>query len=253
MKTAMDTKVILITGSSRGLGAHAAYSFASKGYGVIVNYSRSEEEAERLVRKIKTEFNGSRVLSVQADVSRRDEVNAMFDRVYEQFGTCDVLINMAGINKDAPFVNMNNDEWNSVIQTILTGTFNCCQEFAHRYRGTGGQIINIGAVTGITGRKNGVNYCSARAGVLNLTRCLALELAPAISVNTMTPGCINTDEVMTRHSLHIRENHERKAASIPAGRLGTPEDVFNALDFIVSGSTYMTGQNIIIDGGLLMR
>jgi 3-oxoacyl-[acyl-carrier protein] reductase len=251
MKT--EKKVILITGSSRGLGAHAAYSFAAQGHSVVINYSKSEAEAAKLKQKIETDISNAKVLACQADVSKRDEVTGMFDSIYSHFGNCDALITMAGINKDGPFLEMNDEHWNVVIGTILTGTFICCQEFARRYIGENGHIINIGATTAIKGRKNGVNYCSARAGVLNLTRCLALELSPKIIVNTITPGFIETEEVMTRYSLHIKENYQRQVANIPAGRLGTPQDFFTALDFLLNSSSYVTGQNIMVDGGLVMR
>jgi 3-oxoacyl-[acyl-carrier protein] reductase len=248
-----EKKVILITGASRGLGAHAAYGFAAQGHGVVVNYSKSHAEAESLVRKIKTDFLNARVLSCRADVAHREEVKGMLDAVYSRFGTCDALITMAGINKDGPFLDMADEQWQSVIRTVLTGTFICCQEFARRYEGENGRIVTIGATTAIKGRKNGANYCSARAGVLNLTRCMALELAPKISVNAVTPGFIETEEVMTRYSMHIPDNFQRQVNLIPAGRLGTPQDVFKALDFLINDSTYITGQNFMVDGGLLMR
>lgn len=249
----MESKVIIITGSSRGLGAHAASRFASEGHTIVINYSKSREEAEELVREIRTDSSNENVVAIGADVSNRDEVRQMFDQIYTEHGTCDVLINMAGINMDQPFLEMTDDQWSIVINTILGGTFICSQEFALRYRGSGGHIINIGATTAISGRKNGVNYCSARAAVLNLTRCMALELAPSICVNSITPGCIGTEEVITRYSLHIKENYDKKVGLVPAGRLGTPEDVFNTLDFLVNSSSYITGQNIMVDGGLLMR
>ncbi|MCU0847737.1 MAG: SDR family oxidoreductase [Spirochaetes bacterium] len=249
----INSDVILITGSSRGLGAYAAEGFSSLGYTVVVNYSKSAQEAEALVHKIKSRLAGSEATAIRADVSKRSEVKGMFDEIYGRFGRCDVLINMAGVNLDGPFTEMTDEQWDRVVRTILTGTFICGQEFAVRYRGDNGRIINIGAVTATTGRKNGANYCSARAGVLNLTKCMALELAPGISVNTVTPGYIGTDEVMTRHSLHIKENHEKAVSRIPAGILGTPEDVFKAMDFLVRSSSYITGQNIIVDGGLMMR
>lgn len=249
----MKTKVILITGSSRGLGAHAAYKFAEAGHSVVINYSKSIEEAEKLVNKINKDFPNAVAGSYKANVGNRNEVSLMFDSIYSSFGRCDVLINMAGINKDTSFLEMSDENWNIVLQTILTGTFICSQEFAKRYSGDNGHIINTGSVTAIKGRKNGVNYCSARAGVLNLTRCLALELAPRISVNSVTPGYIETDEVVTRHSLHIKENYTKAVSLIPQGRLGIPEDAFKTLDFLVNNSSYIAGQNISVDGGFLMR
>jgi acetoacetyl-CoA reductase/3-oxoacyl-[acyl-carrier protein] reductase len=249
----MKKKTILITGSSRGLGAHAAYRFAEKGHAVVVNYSKSAAEAESLLRKITEETANPNVAAFRADVSSRTDVRTLFDSIGSRFGSCNVLVNMAGINKDGPFLDMDDGQWESVIRTILSGTFICCQEFARRHQEDGGHIVNIGAVTGIRGRKNGVNYCSARAGVINLTRCLALELAPRISVNTVTPGYIATEEVVARHALDIQENRDRAERLVPAARLGTPEDVFRMLDFIVNDSSYITGQNFMVDGGYFMR
>jgi len=246
-------KVILITGASRGLGAHAAFGFAAQGHGVIVNYSKSDAEAQTVIHKIKAAFPDAAAIAYKADVARREHVKEMFETIYSHFGTCDALITMAGINKDGPSLDMSDEQWDTVIRTILTGTFICCQEFARRYDGDNGRIITIGATTAIKGRKNGANYCSARAGVLNLTRCLALELAPKISVNAVTPGFIETEEVMTRYSMHIQENYRRQVSHIPAGRLGTPQDVFSTLDFLINSSSYITGQNLMVDGGLLMR
>lgn len=249
----MNNKIILITGSSRGIGACCARKFAEKGHSVIINYSVSKDEAEQLVTSIHKDTDNMNVMAIQADVGFRDDVNRMFDQIYDQFDTCDVLINMAGVNRDRPFLDMDPEAWDTVINTILTGTFNCCQEFVLRFPGDHGHIINIGSVTGIRGRKNGINYCSARAGVMNMTRCLALELAPRICVNTITPGYIGTEEVITRHSLHIQENYQKAINLIPAGKLGEPEDVFKTIEFLVDSSSYITGQNIMIDGGYFMR
>lgn len=249
----MDKKVILVTGSSRGIGANIAEKFARNNYRVVINYSKSEKEAYELCSRIINNSGKDSVLCIRADVTNRSDVNKMFDEIYESFGRLDVLVNNAGINKDRSFIDMSEIDWTSVIDTILTGSFNCSQEFARRYIGDAGHIINIGAVTGISGRKNGVNYCTARAGMLNFTHCLALELAPRINVNTITPGYINTEEVMTRKSLHIKENYDKTINLIPASRLGAPEDIFKAVYFLVNDSSYITGQNINVDGGYLMR
>jgi NAD(P)-dependent dehydrogenase (short-subunit alcohol dehydrogenase family) len=249
----INNKVVLITGSSRGIGANLLENFAKKNFNVVINYSKSEREAVELLEKIKNINGNDTALCIKADVANRNQVNSMFKQIYDNFGRCDILINNAGVNRDSSFLEMENNDWQDVINTILTGTFNCSQEFAKRYPGDFGHIINIGAVTGISGRKNGINYCAARAGVLNMTRCLALELAPRIIVNTVTPGYIETDEVITRRQLNIKENYEKAKNSIPIGRLGVPEDIFNAVYSMVDKMTYITGQNINIDGGYLMR
>lgn len=249
----MNKKVILVTGSSRGIGRCLVESFAAIGHKVIVNYSKSKDEAEAVYSEIIRKSGPDSALLIQADVKSRDAVSKMFDSIYSKFGTCDAIVNNAGINKDRPFLVMTGDEWSDVLEIILTGAFNCSQEFARRYRGNQGHIVNIGAVTGISGRKNGVNYCTARAGIINFTHCLALELAPRVCVNTVTPGYVNTEEVMNRRSLHMQENMDKCIALIPMGRLGTPEDIFNTVKFLITESSYITGQNISVDGGYLMR
>jgi 3-oxoacyl-[acyl-carrier protein] reductase len=249
----MNPKVICVTGSSRGIGRCVVESFAEMGHKVIINYAKSEIEAESVFSGIiKRQGSGSAML-VKADVKNRADVNRMFDQIYSTFGTCDVLINNAGINKDGPFLKMSFEEWNDVLQTILTGAFNCSQEFGLRYKGDKGHIINIGAVTAIGGRKDGANYCSARAGILNFTRCLALELAPTIMVNTVTPGFIATDEVVHRRALHVQANRDKYLSMIPSKRFGEPVDVFNTIRFLVDDASYITGQNFNVDGGYLMR
>lgn len=136
---------------------------------------------------------------------------------------------------------------------MLTGTFHCCQEFAARYRGESGHIINIGASTGIRGRKNGANYCAAKAGVINLTRCLAMELAPRICVNCVVPGYHDTEEVMTRYNLRDPVGYSKVVDTIPMGRLGTVEDLFRTVRFLVEDATYITGQNLFVNGGHFMH
>ena len=249
----MNKRTILVTGSSRGIGANLVENFAMNNYRVVINYSRSEKEATDLCKKLSGIIDGKSILCIKADVGNRKDVINMFDEIYGSFGRLDVLVNNAGINRDKPFLDMSPDDWDSVLNTILTGSFNCSQEFAKRFEGDTGHIVNMGAVTAISGRKNGINYCTARAGILNFTHCLALELAPGICVNTITPGYINTEEVMHRRALHVKENHDNAVSRVPAGRLGTPDDIFKAVYFLVNDSSYITGQNIIVDGGYLMR
>lgn len=242
-----EKKVILITGSSKGIGAVLLKSFVSKGFDVILNYSKTEKEALTLFNEISAFSNG--ILKIKADVSDRDQVRDMFNQAVDRFGKVDVLINNAGLNIDDSFLNMTDEKWKKVIDTNLTGTFICSQEFAFHFKGENGHIINIGASTGIRGRKNGVNYCSAKAGVITLTKCLALELAPKIRVNCIIPGLINTEELMTRYNLYDKNNFDNKVNSIPLQRIGTPEDIFKVAYFIINEDTYINGQNIFVNGG----
>jgi NAD(P)-dependent dehydrogenase (short-subunit alcohol dehydrogenase family) len=219
---------------------------------VIVNYARSEDEASTLHEALHKEVGGTRVLVIRADVARREEVRTMFDRIGERFGPVDVLVNNAGVNIDEPFLQMTDEQWDRVIATNLTGTFICAQEFARRFASKLGHIVNVGASTGIHGRMNGVNYCSAKAGVITLTKCLALELAPRIRVNCVIPGQMETEEVMTRYNLYDKANYERMVSAIPLKRLGTTEDVFRVVRFIVEESEYITGQSFFVNGGKFM-
>ena len=243
--------VVLVTGSSRGIGAALVAGFARAGHRVVVNYAHVAAEAAALAASLAADV-GDRVMCVKADVARRAEVRAMFDAVVERFGRVDALVNNAGLNRDGPFLGMSDDDWDRVIATNLTGVFLCAQEFARRFAGAVGHIINVSASTAIQGRRNGANYCSAKAGVLALTKCLALELAPAIRVNCLVPGRINTAEVMERFNLHDPATYEAATKAIPAGRLGTPEDVVRVARFLVEESDYITGQNFFVNGGNFM-
>ncbi len=247
-----ESKVILVTGASRGIGATLATGFVKEGHRVVVNYAHSEGEAAALCESLAREGGGERVLLMRADVAKRDEVRAMFDRVVERFARVDVLVNNAGLNLDGPFLQMTDQQWDRVIATSLTGTFICAQEFALRFRGETGHIVNLGASTGIHGRTNGANYCSAKAGVITLTKCLALELAPKIRVNCVIPGWMETEEVMTRYNLHDPASYQETVGRIPLKRLGTTEDVFRVIRFIVQDSEYITGQNFFVNGGNFM-
>lgn len=246
-------KTILITGAARGIGAALVTGFAARGWQVAFTYLRSDARAQALCRSIQDRPGSGPVLALRADVRERQEVSALFDRVCEHFGGLDVLVNNAGINRDGPFLDMTDEQWDEVIDTVLTGAFLCSQQFARRYTGEAGHIVNTGALTGITGRKNGANYCAARAGVLALTKCLALELAPRIAVNCVTPGLIKTEEVLERYPLEDPAKAPAFLSQIPLGRFGEPEDIFRMVYFLVSDSAYITGQNFQVDGGKLMR
>jgi 3-oxoacyl-[acyl-carrier protein] reductase len=246
-------KVVLITGALSDIGRATAQALARVGYSVALNHRSKADEAARFADELVHQWGAPQAAAVQADIRRRVEVAAMFEQIYKQFGRLDMLVNNAGINRDNAFLDMSDEEWETVTDTILKGTFMCSQEFARRYKGTSGSIINFGATTGITGRKNGANYCPARAGVLTLTKCLALELAPNIRVNTVTPGRIDTEEVRVRYHTDDPEIRKSFEKDVPLKRMGEPDDIASMIMVLVESGTYITGQNMIVDGGLLMR
>ena len=246
-------KVVLITGALSDIGRATAKAFAEAGYGLVINHRQKADQTQTFAEMLTQQHGAPQARAIQADVRYRDELSAMFEQSYQFFGKVDVLVNNAGVNLDRPFLEMSDEEWEMVIDTVLKGTFLCSQEFARRYTGFGGNIINIGAVTALKGRTNGANYCSARAGVLALTKCMALELAPRIRVNTVTPGWIDTDEVSKRYQLDDVQIKEKIEQGIPMKRLGTPDDVAGTILFLVSSGQYITGQNFLVDGGIYMR
>ncbi|MBN2005882.1 MAG: SDR family oxidoreductase [Anaerolineae bacterium] len=248
-----DQKVILITGALSDIGRATAQAFAGAGYAVALNYRQRPGQAEKFAEALVREWHAPHAIAVQADVRYRNEVQSLFEQICQTYGRLDVLVNNAGVNRDRSLVEMSDEEWDMVLSTILKGSFMCSQEFARRYSGTGGNIINIGAVTAVKGRKNGANYCSARAGVVALTKCMALELAPKIRVNTVTPGRIDTEELRERYHFDDEHNRERYEQDIPLSRMGKPEEVASMILFLVEKGDYITGQNYFVDGGLFMR
>jgi 3-oxoacyl-[acyl-carrier protein] reductase len=253
MLNASEHKVVLITGGLSDIGRATATVFAKAGYNVALNYRRKDQQARAFADWLLNEGHAPQVEVFRADVRERKQIKEMFDKACQAFGDVDALINNAGINRDRSFIEMSDEEWSEVNDTILKGTFMCSQEFARRYTGSTGNIINIGAITAMKGRSNGANYCSARAGVLALTKCMALELAPRIRVNTVTPGRIDTEEVRQRYQLEDSVKKARFAQEVPMQRMGMPEEVAEMILYLVTAGQYIAGQNFLVDGGLFMR
>lgn len=241
-------KVALITGSGRGLGRSIALELAARGLAVVTNSARQAGEAEEtaaLARQL-----GVPGLSVVADVSRSADVSALFRRVDEEFGRLDVLVNNAGRNRDSGFRTLSEELWDEVIQTNLKGPYLCCRAAIPLMdRAGGGSIVNITARTAYRARPNGANYCAAKAGLAMLTRCLALELAPDIRVNSVAPGTTDTAEVRERFALDTAQGMAKMTSQIPLGRIAGPAEVAKLVAFVALDATFMTGQDVLYDGG----
>ncbi|WP_297020672.1 3-oxoacyl-[acyl-carrier-protein] reductase [uncultured Dialister sp.] len=242
-------KSALVTGASRGIGRAIALALAEKGYCVALNYAGSREAAEKVKEEI--EAAGGRAFTVQGDVSKSEDVDRVFKTVKEEFGGLDVLVNNAGINRDALLIRMKEENWDDVIATDLKSDFLTTKAAAMMMmRKRKGSIINISSVVGIMGNIGQANYAAAKAGVIGLTKSCAKELAARnIRVNAVAPGFIETamtDGIPEK----IRES---MIASIPLGRMGQPEDVAKAVCFLASDdSSYITGQVLVVSGGLAM-
>lgn len=245
-------KTILITGGLGGIGAGLSEYFVQKGCNVVINFT-NEEKALVYREKLSKHYDMSKILFFKADVSKYDEVESMFAAAGEKFGQIDFLINCASINKDAYISDMDAEMWQRVLDINLTGTFNCSKIYAGQYKGTTGCIINLSSGTAVHGRAKGANYCSSKAGVINLTKDFAIEYAPNIRVNCIGLGMIMTDEIYDRYSLNVQENLENMNKSIPMGYIGDVLDVVEMVDFLVYKGRYITGQLIYVNGGMYMH
>lgn len=242
-------KTALVTGASRGIGRAIALALASKGFAVALNYAGSHDAAEAVKKEI--EAAGGKAFTVQGDVSKSEDVDRVFKAVKDEFGGLDLLVNNAGINRDALLIRMKESNWDDVIATDLKSDFLTTKAAAAMMmRKRKGSIINISSVVGIMGNIGQANYAAAKAGVIGLTKACAKEMAARnIRVNAVAPGFIETamtDGIPEK----IREG---MISSIPMGRMGQPEDVAKAVCFLASDdSSYITGQVLVVDGGLVM-
>lgn len=245
----LDGKVALVTGASRGIGRAIAIELAKAGALVAINYAGNAAAAQE-VQKIITDMGGKAIV-IQADVSNEEAATKLVDTTIEQLGGLDILVNNAGITRDNLFIRMKEEDWNAVINTNLNGVFNCTKVAAkYMMKKRTGRIINMSSVVGITGNFGQTNYAAAKAGVIGFTKSLAREMATrGITVNAVAPGFIATD--MT--AAMPEKAKTSVLTSIPLGKMGQPEDIANAVLFLASDkASYITGQVIHVDGGMVM-
>ncbi|MGD1897042.1 MAG: 3-oxoacyl-[acyl-carrier-protein] reductase [Phormidesmis sp.] len=249
MAGALDGKVAIVTGSSRGIGKAAAMALAEQGAKVVVNYARSSEAADAVVADIGGA--GGEAIALQADVSKADQVDAMVKATMDKFGRIDVLVNNAGITRDTLLLRMKPDAWQAVIDLNLTGVFLCTRAVSKiMLKQRSGRIINISSVAGLMGNPGQANYSAAKAGVIGFTKTIAKELAPrGVTANAVAPGFIATD--MTEEL----KNTEEILKFIPLGRYGQPEEVAGLIRFLAAdpAAAYITGQVMNVDGGMVMH
>ena len=241
-------KVALVTGGSRSIGRAIALGFAREGADVAVNYVSNTEEAQSTVRDI--EALGRQALAVKADTSKRAEVEAMVNDVWERFGQIDILVNNAGVQKRVFFLELEEKDWDWMLGVNLKGYYLVGQAVAARMKARGhGAIVNISSEAAGFPAQRMTAYCVSKAGVAMLTKCMALELAQyGIRVNALAPGLTRTD--INRKDLEDEEFLKMRVARIPLGRVMNPEDLVGAALFLASSdSETATGTTLQVDGG----
>ena len=244
-----ENKVALVTGGTTGIGKAIAQELAKSGFNIAINYRTETEEMQELKKEI--EANNVKCLFVKADVSKFEETEKMAKEVIENLGKIDVLVNNAGVTKDGLIMRMKEDAFKQVIDINLVGTFNVTRNIVpYMVKQRSGRIINIASVVGLVGNAGQSNYSASKAGIIGFTKSLAKELSSRnILVNAVAPGFIETKMTDVLNET-VKENI---LSQIPLGRMGNPSEVANVVKFLSEeDSSYITGQVINIDGGMVM-
>lgn len=246
---ALEGKVALVTGASRGIGRAIALTLAKNGADVAINFAGNVAAAEEVAKEI-TDM-GRKAILVQGSVADFATCQAMVAKVIAELGKVDILVNNAGITRDGLLMRMSSEDWDAVLTTNLKGVFNCTKAVIKpMMKQRSGKIVNMASVVGETGNPGQANYAAAKAGVIGFTKTIAKEIASrGINVNAVAPGFVATD--MTK--VLPDKVKEAMAAGIPLGRAGDPQDIANAVLFLVSdNAAYITGQVLNVDGGMVM-
>jgi len=246
-------KCALVTGATAGNGKGIAFKLAAEGANVAINYRESDDGARQIVQTLEDNL-GIDALPVKADVSKAQDVDIMIDAVVAHFGRLDILVNNAGIVIEADLAETTESMWDKVIDTNLKGPFLCSKRAVPEILKQGkGKIINIASIDSFVAEPKILAYCASKAGVVGLTKALALELAPKkINVNAIAPGQIRSR--MTEEMMKNPEVVKSWLAMTPYGRVGTPEDISAVAAFLASDeSEFINGEVIVVDGGWLIQ
>ncbi len=249
----------LVTGANSGIGKAIAIAMGHAGADVVVNYVTRPEEAEKVVDEIRQ--HGHKAYAYQADVSKEDQVETMFQKMFKEFGTIDILVNNAGIQKDGPFDQMSLRDWQLVLDVNLTGQFLCARAAVREFKRRGvvpgissaaGKIISMSSVHEVIPWAGHVNYATSKGGVMMMTKSMAQELAQhKIRVNGIAPGAIRTPINMSAWS--TSEAYTELMKLIPAKRIGEPHEIGRAAVWLASDEAdYINGITLFIDGGMTL-
>jgi len=241
----LKEKTALITGGATGMGRAIALRLAKEGVDVAINYSRSEKEA--LETKSEAEALGVKSIICKADVADDEQVRRMVSKTIEEFGRLDILVNCAGVTyyvDQDDLEGMKDEHWDHIMGVNVKGIFHCCRAAATELKKRKGCIVNITSVGGMTGMGSSIAYAASKAAAISVNKSLARVMAPEVRVNGIAPGII-----MTRWVEGREEHVKRYADGTPLKRLGQPEDVSEVAYSLIANMNFMTGQNIVVDGG----
>lgn len=246
----LSNKVAVVTGSSRGIGAGIVQALAGQGAKVVINHRDSAQGAEAVATAIKN--SGGEAIIAQADVSQSGEAQQLIKATIDTFGQIDILVNNAGTTRDMVIMMMKDDDWDLVLQSNLSSVYYCSKAAVRpMMKKRAGRIINITSVVGLAGQAGQTNYAASKAGIIGFTKSLAKEVGSRnITVNAVAPGFVPTalTDVLTDEMMQASIDHT------PLGRLGTVDDVANAVLFLASDeAAFITGQVLSVDGGLVMQ
>lgn len=245
-----EGRVAVVTGGGRGIGRAIAVRLGQEGAKVAILYRSNDEEAEKAAGLVREA--GGECEIFKGDVASSEDVEALFKGVAEAFGSVEILVNNAGVTRDNIALRMKEDEFDSVIQTNLKGTYLCTKAVLRgMVRARWGRIVNVSSVVGLVGNAGQANYAASKAGIIGLTKSIAREVAPrGITVNAVAPGYVETELTGGLPD----EVKDQIRSQIPTGRIGEPEEIAEVVAFVAGeGASYVTGQTITVDGGMVMQ